>query len=78
MTYRVNQATRTLGRIIMLARKTLPSAILDSLFSPSNFDIVVNIAKQISIDKEQPSLNVGRRVRNLTWWRHSGGTATYL
>jgi len=51
----------------MLARKTLPSAILGSLFSPSNFDIVVNIAKQISTDKEQPSLNVGRRVGNLTW-----------
>jgi len=67
MTYRVNQATRTRGRIIMLPRKTLPSAILGSLFSPSNFDIVVNIAKQISTDKEQPSLNVGRRVGNLTW-----------
>ena len=67
MTYRVNQATITLGRIIMLARKTLPSAILDNLFLPSNIDIVVNIAKQISTDKEQPSLNVGRKVGNLTW-----------
>jgi len=63
--YRVSQAARTLGRIVMLARKTLPSATLDSLLSPSNFDIVVNIAKQMSTDKEQPSLNVGRTVGNL-------------
>jgi len=63
--YWVSQTTRTLGRIVMLARKALPSATLDSLLSPYNFDIVVNIAKQMSTDKEQPSLNVSRTVGNL-------------
>ena len=59
--YRVSQATRTLGRIVMLARKILLSATL----SPSNSDIVLNIAKHISNDKEQPSLNVSRTDGNL-------------
>ena len=63
--YWVSQTTRTLGCIVMLARKALSSATLDSLLSPYNFDIVVNIAKQMSTDKEQPSLNVSRTVGNL-------------
>jgi hypothetical protein len=63
--YRVSQAARTLGRIVLLSRQTIPGVSLDSLLEPRNFDLVVNVAKQMSTDKETPALNVGRTIGNL-------------
>jgi len=57
--YRVSQATRTLGRIVQFARLTLPTATLTKLIEPQSFDLLVKIARKMSVDKESPSLNVG-------------------
>jgi len=43
--YRVSQAARTLGRIVLLARHSKPGAGLDDIIQPENFDLVVGIAK---------------------------------
>lgn len=63
--YRVCQAARTLGRIVLLARQDLPGVSLNGLIVPRNFDIVVDIAKRLSTHKEKPALNVGRTIDNL-------------
>jgi hypothetical protein len=63
--YRVSQAARTLARIVLLARETRENTTLDELVVPHNFDLVVDIAKKLSTDKESPSLNVGKYIGHL-------------
>jgi len=54
-----------LGRIVLVARQTIPDISLDSLIHPQNFDLIVDIAKKLSTDKDQPALNVGHTIGNL-------------
>jgi len=63
--YRVSQAARTLGRIVQLARETVPNATLTSLIEPQHFDLMVDVAKKLSTDKETPALNVCRTIGTL-------------
>jgi len=63
--YRVSQAARTLGRIVQLARETIPNSTLTSLIEPQHFDLMVAVAKKLSTDKETPALNVGRTIGTL-------------
>jgi hypothetical protein len=58
--FRVSQAVRTLGRLVMLMRQTKPGISLHNVIEPSNFDQVVKIAKAMSVDKGTPALNLGR------------------
>lgn len=60
--YRVSQAVRTLARVVQLARKTIPDASLTSLLKPCCFDVIVDVAKKMSTDKDQPALNVGKTI----------------
>ncbi len=60
--YRVSQAGRTLGRLLLHAKETTPDVRLYDLLVPEKFDQVVEIAKKMSTDKESPALNVGRSV----------------
>ena len=60
--YRVNNSARTLGRILSFARVTKPGISLNRLLRPCNFDFVVDIARKMSIEKERPSLNVGKTI----------------
>jgi len=59
--YRVSQVERTLGCVVLLARQRS----LDDLIQLVNFDLVVDIAKRLSIEKEKPGLNIGRTIRHL-------------
>ena len=63
--YRVSQVARYFGRIVSLARQTLPNVSLDDLIKPCHFDLSVEIGKRMSTGKEAPALNVGRTVGNL-------------
>jgi len=63
--YRVSQTARILGRIVLVARQTIPDVSLDSLIHPQKFDLIVDIAKKLSTDKDQPALNVGRTIGNV-------------
>ena len=63
--YRVSQAARTLGRIVLLARESVHNASLTSLIQPGHFDLIVNIGKKLSTDKEKPALNVGKTIGHL-------------
>jgi hypothetical protein len=63
--YRVSQSVRTLGRILHLARQANQSIKLHDLIVPAKFDLVVSIGKQMTTDKEKPSLNVGKTLGNL-------------
>jgi len=60
--YRVSQTTRTLGRILQEARHIKPGITLTQLLVPSNFDLVITIAKKMSIEKTIPALNVGKTI----------------
>jgi hypothetical protein len=60
--HRVSQSTRLLARIVVEARKQNASITLDGLMCPSNFDLVAEVARQMSIGKDQPALNVGRTI----------------
>jgi hypothetical protein len=46
--YRVNQAGRTLGHIVLLAKQTTPEIGLSDLLVPKKFDQVVDIVKSMS------------------------------
>jgi len=50
--YRVRQVARTLGRIVQLARETVPNATLTSLIEPQHLDLMVDVAKKLPTDKE--------------------------
>ena len=63
--YRVSQAVRTLGRVVLFARQSVPNITLTELIKPNNFDMVVDIAKKMSVQKERPALNVGITIGNL-------------
>jgi hypothetical protein len=63
--YRVSQAARMLGRIGIQARETKADINLHNLLVPANFDMVVNIAKKLSTEKDVPALNVGKSVGHL-------------
>jgi len=63
--YRVSQAARTLGRIVLLARQSKPGVDFDGIIRPENFDLVVDIGKRMSTDRDKPSLNVGRTIGHL-------------
>ena len=60
--YRVSQSVRTLGRMVQFARLTVPSTTLTKLIEPQQFDLLVEIARKMSTEKESPSLNVGRTI----------------
>lgn len=63
--YRVSQSARTLGRIVSLARQSKPDITLDRLIEPRNYDLVVDIARLMSTEKDNPALNVGKMIGNL-------------
>jgi hypothetical protein len=63
--HRVSSSVRTLGRIVIEARMTMPDITLDGLITPGNFDLAVQIAKRLSVDKEKPALNAGRVIGHL-------------
>jgi len=50
--YRVSQAVRTLGRAVLSARQSVPNITLSELLKPDNFDMLVDIAKKMSVNKE--------------------------
>jgi hypothetical protein len=58
--YRVSQSARLLARLVEEARKRHPGLTREDIIHPSNFDLVVEIANAMSINKDQPALNVGR------------------
>jgi len=60
--YRVSNSARTLGRLLLTARKSIPNVSLTQLIEPCRFDLVVDVAKKMSTEKEFPSLNVGRTI----------------
>ena len=60
--YRVTQAARTLGRLLAFARDRKPQISMSGLLCPKNFDLVVEVAKQMSTDKETPALTVGKQI----------------
>lgn len=63
--HRVSSSVRLLSRIVIEARATKPVVTLEGLISPANFDLVVQIAKPLSVDKEKPALNGGRVIGHL-------------
>ena len=60
--YRISHAARTLGRIVQCARLVIPNASLNKLIVPQCFDMMVDIAKKMSTEKQLPSLKVGRTI----------------
>ena len=62
--HRVSQGVRTLGRLILEAKKTT-LCNLDSLIKPNNFDLVVSSSKSMTFEKENPSLTLGKYLGNL-------------
>lgn len=58
--YRVSNAVRTLGRLLLVARQFEPNVSVTELIKPSHFDLVVDVAKKMSTEKESPSLHLGR------------------
>ena len=60
--YHVKQKTRFLAHISMKARVNKPGITLANLLVTYNFDLLVDIAKQMSTHKEKPSMNVGRAI----------------
>lgn len=60
--HRVSQSTRLLARIVVEARKQNPEITLNCLICPTHFDLVVRIATDMSINKAEPALNVGRSI----------------
>jgi len=54
-----------LGRIVLVARQTIPGVSLDSLIHPQNSDLIVDVAKKLSTVKDQPALNVGHTNGNI-------------
>jgi len=60
--YRVGQTTRTLGKILQEARRIKPGITLTQLLVPSNFDLVINITKEMSIGKTIPALHLGKTI----------------
>ena len=60
--YRVSQAARLLGRIILQARETKPGITMSELIVPANFDFTVKVAKMLSTDKDKPALNVAKSI----------------
>jgi len=61
--HRVSQAVRTLARMLQLAREIKGDCMsLDCLLTAANFDMVVLVARKMSIDKNIPALNVGKTV----------------
>ena len=58
--YRVSQTARILGHIVLMARQTIPNIYFDTLIEPKNFDLIVDIAKNLST-----ALNVSHTIENL-------------
>jgi len=58
--HRVSQSTRLMARLVDEERKQIPSITLDELVTPSHFDLVTKVARAMSTDKDEQSLNVGR------------------
>jgi len=50
---------------VLLARESLPSTSMSELIKPDNFDLIVEIGKKLSTDKEKPALNVGKSIGHL-------------
>jgi hypothetical protein len=59
---RVSQAVRTLGRVVLLCRESKPDVTLDELIDAANFDLLVDVARRLSVEKDKPALNVGRTI----------------
>jgi len=55
------QAARTLARLVQEARKTSQ----DELITPEKFDLVVQTAKFMTIEKKEPALNLARVIGHL-------------
>lgn len=63
--YGVSQSVKMLGRNLLQASKTKPGISLTDLLESNNFDLVVNIARGMSTEKDDPvahALNVGRTI----------------
>jgi hypothetical protein len=58
--HRVSQSARLLARIVEESRKRNSAMTMDDLIRPQSFDLVVEIACNLSFDKSQQALNVGR------------------
>ena len=63
--YRVSQCVRTMGRILRQSKLANPVITLHDLLVPDKFECVVDVGKQMSTDKEKPSLHVSKTVGNL-------------
>lgn len=63
--HRVSQSVRMLGRMVLAAQKRVKGVTLNDLIDPRQFDLVVDIAKSLSVDKDTPALNVGRLIGHL-------------
>ena len=65
--HRISQCCRTLGRLIIECKKLNSTAVinLDTLVSPSHFDLVVSATKSMSIDKENPAISLGNFMGNI-------------
>ena len=59
---RISQSARLLAKVVRKSHKQNPSLSLDDLISAKNFHLVVEITCQMSIDKPEQSLNVGKSI----------------
>ena len=62
--YTVNQAARTLARLVIEARKTRPCLTLEQLIHPDRFDVVVESTQSMCLDGKQ-ALSLGKRMGHL-------------
>ena len=63
--HRVSQAARTLARLVQEACKISQDITLDELITPEKFDLVVQTAKFMTIEKKEPALNLARVIGHL-------------
>ena len=54
-----------LARVVQTACESLPKVSLSGLLCPTNFKLLVAVAKKLSTEKDKPSPHVGRWIGNL-------------
>jgi len=60
--YRVSEAARTLGRLLLASRRTvsMPNLSATDLLEPHRFDLAVEVTKHMSFNKVTPALNLDK------------------
>jgi len=63
--HRVSQAMRTLAILVQASQKTHGQVTLNDLIKPQYFDLVVQVTKSMSTDKDAPALNLAKEHQTL-------------